>query len=275
MAGVPLTVAEYHSHPALSRSQLAWLHESPEKYRAGMDGRIQFAASTEKAFANGTAVHDVVAGITGRVAIIPEDVLAKNGARSTNDYRRWKAEQPADAVIMRASELDTVYRQGARLREELGQFIDDRSSIAERPIVWTETVMRDSGWESDIQCRCLPDLWWPHGVVIDWKTMLDLPTESSFRRAARRGCYWLQDAHYSAGIMAEHGGNPMRFLFACVQKSEPYQCAVFELDADTRARAASERRRLLIDLAERRESGNWRSYPPGKCPIQRVNIAEF
>lgn len=275
-----MTPAEYHSHPAVSRSQLGWLYDSPEMFRAGMDGELTISSSTEKAFANGTAVHDVMAGIQGNVSIIPEDVLAKNGARSTNAFRRWKKDQRDDAVIIRECDLETIERQGESLREVLGQVIDLPNTVAEHPIIWNQRV--DLGEDEErivtVQCRCLPDLLWLRPgmgcVAIDWKTMAELPTERSFKRAVARGKYWLQDAHYTQGIKSLHGREVDQFIFACVRKSPPYEADLFVLDNDTRARSRERWGELIVDLAERREANNWKRYQ-GDRPITPVRVAYF
>jgi len=279
---------EYHAHPAVGRSLLAMLAKSPRRCQLLMSGQQTFKPSTEKAFANGTAVHDVMAGITDNIRVIPSEVLAKNGARSTNDYRRFKAEQKPGTVLVTEKELAAIKDQADPLREQYSSLIDNPVAISEEPIFWTATAwVRTAEGQAandpdaprtpvEVECKCLPDLLIPTNrevCVTDWKTMAELPTEDTFERAAQRGGYTLQWAHYSQGIEAHYGRPVKPFVFACVEKSPPYEIASFTLDDETQAEALEDWQELLNEFAERRASNNWARETERKITPVRVRRA--
>src|SRR5665647_1017828 len=85
---------EYHASPGLSSTGMKWLLRSPKHYRQNMDHRVEKAA-----FDLGHAVHAKVLGVGMGVAIIPEDLLASNGAASTKDAKEFIAVSRAAGLV--------------------------------------------------------------------------------------------------------------------------------------------------------------------------------
>jgi hypothetical protein len=83
---IGLNEAEYHRSPGLSSTGMKWLLRSPKHYRERMDHRVEKAA-----FDLGHCVHAKVLGVGMGVAIIPDAVLASNGAASTKDAKEFIA----------------------------------------------------------------------------------------------------------------------------------------------------------------------------------------
>jgi len=85
---------EYHASPGLSSTGMRWLLRSPKHYRQAMDHRVEKAA-----FDLGHLVHAKVLGVGMGVVVIPEDVLASNGAASTKAAKEFIAAARADGMV--------------------------------------------------------------------------------------------------------------------------------------------------------------------------------
>jgi hypothetical protein len=85
---------QYHAADGLSSTGMKWLLRSPKHYRQNMDHRIEKAA-----FDLGHCVHAKVLGVGMGVAIIPDDVLASNGAASTKDAKEFIATARAAGLV--------------------------------------------------------------------------------------------------------------------------------------------------------------------------------
>jgi len=85
---------EYHAAAGLSATGMKWLLRSPKHYRQMMDQRVEKAA-----FDLGHAVHGKVLGVGLDVAVIPEDILASNGAASTKEAKAFIAAARAEGLV--------------------------------------------------------------------------------------------------------------------------------------------------------------------------------
>jgi exodeoxyribonuclease VIII len=136
----------------------------------------------------------------------------------------------------------------------------------------------DFDWQG-IPGRCKPDLLLPkHKLCVDIKTTADATPEGFAKSVASYG-YHRQQAFYSEAIKQTYG-EEFRFLFAVVETSEPYNTAVYELDAAS-VDAGRQEINLLLDELERRTRDNeWTpEYSKGIVPLTlpkwyRSNIYE-
>jgi hypothetical protein len=94
-----LNIKEYHADPSLSSSGLKHLARSPRHYKISR----QVSGKKTDPFNVGQGAHSAVLEpetFWDTVAVPPPEVLAKNGARSTNAYREWEAEKIAAGVTI-------------------------------------------------------------------------------------------------------------------------------------------------------------------------------
>ncbi len=86
--------AEYHAMPGLSATGMKWILRSPKHYRQMIDHRVERAT-----FDFGHAVHAKILGVGMDIAVIPEALLAKNGAASTLEAKAFIAQARADGLV--------------------------------------------------------------------------------------------------------------------------------------------------------------------------------
>ena len=96
--------AEYHASPGLSATGMKWILRSPAHYRARMAQPGESAA-----FDIGHAVHAKILGVGADITVIPEDILASNGATSTKEAKAFIAKARGDGLTpIKADVLDAI-----------------------------------------------------------------------------------------------------------------------------------------------------------------------
>lgn len=124
--------------------------------------------------------------------------------------------------------------------------------VAESPIYWRDEI-------TGVPCKCRPDWLYvssAEALIIDVKTTKDIKPRD-FKFAIQRYGYWLQDAHYRAGVRATYGVEST-FLFACVESEWPYQVALYCISDVCRERWSKQYRTVIHDVATCIDTGDWR-----------------
>lgn len=85
---------EYHAMPGLSATSMKWLLRSPKFYRQMVDHRAE-----KPEFDLGHAVHAKVLGVGLDVVVIPDDLLASNGAASTKAAKEFIEQARAGGMV--------------------------------------------------------------------------------------------------------------------------------------------------------------------------------
>ena len=246
---------EYHARPEFSASMAKVIIKpgGPAKLRHQLD----HGQPPKRVFELGRAAHLLVLGKGVPLAVIPDDLLASNGAISTAAAKAFvvgaraegkvplktgEAQQIADMAdaLTANPEADEVLRAEGR-QVELSAFAQD-----EQTGVWL---------------RCRFDLVAP-GVVADYKTAADADPSKFARRTMLDLGYHMQAAHYLD--MAHRLGlaNPdAGFAFIVQEKEPPYLAAVITV-GDEYLELGRRDMRTAIDLwAQCTETGQWPGYP--------------
>ncbi len=238
-----LPAADYHAHPAVSKSLLDKIARSPLHARAYLDGaRDEPTASMQF----GTALHTAVLE-PGRFAseyrVFDGDRRTKAGKEA---YDRLLA---SGAAVISAADRDAISAMATAIHDHAiaGELLQD--GIAEASVFWRDVTI-------DVECKCRPDFWSrERGLVVDLKTCEDA-SPAGFARSVAAYRYHVQAAHYRQGTGAS------RFIFIAVEKKAPYAVAVYELDAAAIQQGASLRTRDLEQYASCAEFGQWPGYTP-------------
>lgn len=247
------TAEEYHAAADMqSRSMLQVFQEDRLRYRAMyVEGSIEPEPPT-KAMITGTLSHIFVLEperLKTDVRLIPDSVLAKNGARSTNAYRDFAAEN-AGKLLVKADELQLAQAivRSVRSDEMVKKFGLLDGGHVEQSLVWQDE-------ETGLMCKCRPDYSCPR-VIVDLKTTTDTRPEAFSRTAAKMG-YHFQDAFYRMGRKAV-AGKAGGFVFIVVSTKPPFSVACHELDAEFRRIGEEQVRKTLNALRDCMETDDWR-----------------
>lgn len=223
--GVP--ELDYHSGQfgpvggSLSSTEAKRLLEAPAVYKHFKEHR----EAPKKAYDVGHLVHAMVLGVGLDVAVIPEDLLGKNGVASTAGAREFIAQARAEGKIpVKQAELDAPMAMAeAVLAHPTARkyFEDGRPEVsiyAETDGVWMRGRVDQVSGDGPI-------------TLVDLKTTSDYPTADRFARTSAKYGYALQREWYRHIWRQITGENPP-FIHVTVSTKAPHMVAVFEMDAE-------------------------------------------
>lgn len=207
----------------------------------------------------GRAAHRAVLSVGADYAVIPEGVLASNGAASTKAAKEWIAEARAAGLTpVKQDVADAVDRMADAVRTRLADmriaFDPARSELAvaaEIEGTWCRAMIDNAPAD-------------PRLPLYDIKTTTDANPEAVIRAVENYG-YDMQAAHYLDTWEAVTGER-RRFRFVFVEKAPPHEVSVVELhndpsdDADWMADARSKVREARRIWRECLEADHWPGY---------------
>lgn len=268
-------MSDYHSDRSrVCNSQLSLLKESPKQYYA--EYVLGKRREQTAAMLRGSMVHTLVLEpekYAEQYALAPQcDRRTKEGKLTWQKFIEF-AER--DKLTLVTDEQHNEAEQIANAVLSHPEFSKCMSMIDE----WSAIEKRIDFYWDDIASRCKPDLILPkHKLCVDLKTTADASPEGFAKSVASFG-YHRQQAFYSEAIK-QHYGEEFRFIFAVVETSEPYNTAVYELDAASVDAGRQEINLLLDELERRTRDNDWTpEYSKGVRPLalprwHRSNIYE-
>lgn len=252
--------AEYHAHPAISKSGLDDIARSPAHFYARrLDPNREPRVAT-KAMDFGTAVHAAVLEperFEADYIIAPKfDRRTKAGKAAAEDFE----EQNRGRLWLPRDEYDACRRIRDTVRgNSVVSLVLDKGA-AEQSMFWTDP-------ETGVACKCRPD--WLSGdgaVIVDVKTTEDARAEA-FARSIVTYRYFVQAPFYLDGVEQTTGTAPDIFAFIAVEKSPPYAVALYFADSQMVEFGRAEYRRNLQAYKAARDSNAWVAYPEELMPI--------
>ena len=244
-----MTEIEYRTHPAVSRSELWKLKDSPEKFRYTKDNPSEPTA----ALLFGQVFH--------KLALEPE-TFGEEFAVAPECNKRTKAGKEAWDAFCEASIGKTVI--AADMWAQAAAMVASVKSVPlavkllegrhEESFFWTDELTGE-------HCKCRADCLnesLSSPVIVDLKSCDDASTEVFMRHAITYG-YDFQAAMYSDGIERNIQRAPL-FVFIAVEKKPPYAVNILQADDMFILRGRKIYRELLDTYHECKESGNWYGY---------------
>jgi hypothetical protein len=237
-----LPSADYHAHPAVSKSVLDKIARSPLHARAYLDG-VRDEPTAAMQF--GTALHCAVL----EPQRFATEYAVFDGDRRTKDGKaRYEELRASGTQIISAADRDAISAMVMSVRQHNVADSLLQNGVAEHSVFWPHPA-------TGLDCKCRPD-WWlqDDSIVVDLKTCEDA-SPAAFARSVAAYRYHVQAAHYLAGTQAR------RFVFIAIEKRAPYAVAVYELDAAALEHGHALRERDLQAYASCHEFGLWPGYP--------------
>lgn len=177
------------------------------------------------------------------VVTYPRELLAKNGAVSTNAAKDFRDEQEAAGrVVLKADQFSAVRSMAESVRKVCGRWLE-LPGKKEQSIYWADDI-------TGLRLKARID--WivereERQFIFDLKTTNDV-SPAAFRKRIEDG-YWIQAEHYAAGVEAVTG-RKTTFIFVAVESAFPFSTALYELDAEAIGRSIDGRRAVLNQLAD-------------------------
>lgn len=244
-----MTEREYREHPAISRSELWYIHESPQKFAH----HIAHPEEPTPALLFGQVFH--------KLALEPETFLDEYAIAPKCD-RRTKEGKAIWADFQQASQGKTavpteMYEQASEMCKSLQSVpfaVKLLSGRREVPFFWRDDLTGEG-------CKCRVDCLnenFSQPIVVDLKSTTDASTEAFMKSAINYG-YDFQAAMYSEGVEANIMQKPL-FVFIAVEKNPPYAVNILQADELLVRRGFGLYRSLLDTYHDCRMSGNWFGY---------------
>lgn len=247
-AGVVLGMdeAEYHSHPALSASQVKAILDSPARFKYEyLDGHRQYKA----AFDLGSAVHQKVLGTGYPLDVFEFDSWRTAEARAKRDESRAAGRIP----MLKKDMADVDAMAEAVLAQPLARKLFEQEGNAEAS-VFAEQL--------GIPLRCRFDFLPNEGrIAVDLKTTSGLASPSGFARDAAEYRYHVQRGHY-LDVLQRATGRAVEMVFVVVETKAPHLVGIHQLNRDFADMGLTEALEARDTYKRCKETGEWPGYPP-------------
>ena len=259
-------MSNYHAIKALSNSSLSVLKRSPtEFYKRFITGEMKGQESD--AMLLGSAVH--------MLALEPErfdaEYVVLDGpineskkppgpyGRDTKAFQKWldaEMMQQTRKVLVREEFAESLAI--AKAFQSHPEIMAIMASRAEKLFESEYSMQYEGSCNFRVDLKCKIDFVCPaERLIVDLKTSHE-PSPYAWSWHAEDFGYHRQAAIYSDAMEAKYG-EPFRFLFGVVRSKEPYEAAVYELDAESIQRGRVEYESLIEEYVNRKAKNDWLS----------------
>ena len=257
-------MSDYHAIKALSNSSLSVLKRSPtEFHKRFITGEMKGQESD--AMLLGSAVHMLALEperFDAEYVVLDGPINPQTGkpyGRDTKKFIQWldaEMMQQCRKILIREEFAGSLaIAKAFQAHPTIAAIMASRSEKlfeSEYAMLWVE----DDGSELDLKCKI--DFVCPsERLIIDLKTTSD-PSPYAWSWSAEDFGYHRQAAIYTDAMEAKYGGD-FRFLFGVVRSKEPYEAAVYELDAESVQRGRVEYEALIEEYIDRKAKNDWLS----------------
>lgn len=258
-----VTNQDYHADKsAISSTALRRLLVSQRAYQFEfLEGNRR---EETKALIFGNRLHEAV--------IDPDDFNARyvkqpdfgNCTFKDNKARRdaWRASLNPGIEIIDAEDFDAIVNMRKSVEHH-----KDAITLLERAV--TEHTGYYADPETGILCRFRPDILTKDGLTLaDIKTTTDISKHAFASSVAKYG-YHIQLAMYAEGVKQITGVEVQNFRFIAVDKSAPWECAVYHADEEMMRRGREEYRKALNILKSCLET---KTYAPFQTDAEIISL---
>lgn len=247
-----MTEREYREHPAISRSELWRIHESPEKFKYFRDN----SPTPTPSLLFGQVVH--------KLLLEPETfdrdfVVAPAGIDRRTSVGKEVYAAFTSAVNGRTVVAPDDYQKAAMMARKALEHPLVRTLLdgqKETPFFWTDP---DTGEACKCRVDCLTNL--DSGpVIVDYKTASSAATDV-FNHSIYRYGYHFQAAMYSTGVIEALGLTERPgFIFVVQEKAPPYSVNVISVPPEVMLAGIDTYRELLGRYHECKMTGYFYGY---------------
>ena len=231
----------YHDRPELSSTQVAKFMDDPIAfYEIHVTG--ERSESPTDAMKFGTSVHEMIElGGPDKmpIAVIPREVLNKDGHKRGKAWTQWKAEQPDDALLYKEGEdipWNKIWSNLVANDKCVPWLVADRK---EEEFYWQDSA-------SGLQCRAKLDVI-DVSAIVDWKTTCSVDPRG-FQSACHSMHYAERLSFYRRGYEQKYGERPPCVAVA-IENSGSYRVQPYEISESWLSKADDNLSRVLDQIA--------------------------
>ena len=259
-----MTDKEYRKHPAISRSELFKMCDSPEKFKFYKDNEVEITPS----LLFGQLFHKMV---LEPETLFDEFVIEPKVDKRTKEGKALYADFLENAKDKKAVPPD-MFKKAEEMTLKL---LKDKTAVNilkgkhEVPFFWKDK-------ETGEECKVRVDSLYEQGdtnIIVDLKTASKADTGSFSRDAVKFG-YDFQSGFYKEGVDICTGKKHL-FVFLVIEKEPPYSINVLEADELFIKRGNLLFHDMLKLYHKCRESNNWYGYRGEDNKIQMLNLPNY
>lgn len=259
-----ITEKEYREHPAISRSSLWKIRESPEKFKYFLEN----PQKPTPALIFGQVFHKLaLEPLTFGEEFAVAPVVDRRTALGKSKWNDFVASADGKIIIDqdtfdKASEMVCALYRAPYVKKLL-------SGQHEVPMFWNDDLTGEP-------CKCRHDAVSVVGgndIIVDIKTTADASTEAFMRSAVKYG-YDFQAAMYSDGYEKNTGKKPM-FVFIAIEKDPPYAVNILQADEAFITHGYDVFRELIGIYHECKETNNWYGYLGAYKAINNLGLPSW
>lgn len=244
-----MTEKEYRQHPAISRSELWHIRESPQKFKYYKENPPEPTPS----LLFGQVFHKI---------LLEPDTFCEEFVVAPEVNRRTKeGKQIWESFVSEHENQTIIQAEMFALAKEMCEAVNREplavkllNGAAEVPFFWTDEMTGED-------CKCRVDVLntaYSQPIIVDVKTTADASTDSFIRSAINYG-YDFQAAMYFNGVAKNIGKKPL-FVFIAVEKEPPYAVNILQADELMLQRGYDLFREYIGIYHDCKVSGNWYGY---------------
>lgn len=255
-----MTEKEYREHPAISRSELWKISESPEKFKYYKEN----LAEPTPVLIFGQVFH--------KMALEPESfeeefIVMPDIDRRTKGGKELYAQfvcEVANKTVISQSDYDKAKEMCKSLYKT--PFVNKLlNGEREKAFFWIDDL---TGEECKCRVDCLPQLKIP--IIVDIKTATKADNESFIKDAVKYG-YDFQSATYIEGLK-KNTGKEYGFVFIVIEKEAPYAVNIFQADSIFIKRGYDIFRELIGIYHDCKSTGDWYGYLGKQNMINNLSL---
>jgi exodeoxyribonuclease VIII len=239
---------EYHAHPAISKSGLDRIDQSPAHYRAWLESPHE----TTPALTFGSAAHAYILErkVFDQTYVVMSEKIDRRTKAGKEAWEAFHAEANGREVLT-LDDMATLEAMAYSISQHpVAEELLDPGAGNPEVSFFSEL--------SGVNVKCRPD-WLRHdGIVVDLKTT-DNAGPNAFAKSCAKWRYHVQSAFYS-DVLANEEFDVKAFVFIAVEKSAPFAVGVYELDIESLEAGREAYQRNLDTYKRCLESGHWPAY---------------
>lgn len=244
-----MTEKEYRAHPAISRSELFKISETPEKFKYYREHPEEPTPS----LLFGQLFHAMALQPTEvwkQFAIAPQvDGRTKAGKEALAQFKEENGDKTlvTYAMALKAEEMCNALYSNEFVRKLL-------DGEREKAFFWNDDLTGE-------ECKCRADVLNKIGntnIIVDLKTADSAETDAFMRSAIKYG-YDFQAAMYTEGVKA-NTKQDYEFVFVVVEKEPPYAVNILQADKLFTLRGYDLYREYIGTYHYCKTTGNWYGY---------------
>lgn len=259
-----MTEKEYRQHPAISRSELWRIRESPEKFKWYREHPEQPSPTL------------IFGQVFHKLALEPNTFYDEFAVSPIID-RRTKEGKVAWAEFVESSADKTVidcdsYHKAQEMVDCLYRVPFVKKLLDgehEKPVFWTDDLTGEAckaRYDALVEVNKQP-------IIVDLKTTTDASTDAFMRSAIRLG-YDFQSGMYCDGLKKTTGKNPL-FVFIAIEKEPPYAVNILQCDELMLRRGYDLFREYIGIYHDCKQTGNFYGYLGKYNQINNLALPSF